>query len=44
MNWNQISFEVNKNKVDLVSEVLTGLGSISISYSDALDNAILNLQ
>ena len=40
MDWNQISFEVNKNKVDLVSEVLTGLGSISISYSDALDNAI----
>ncbi len=40
MDWNQISFEVNKNNVDLVSEVLTGLGSISISYSDALDNAI----
>ena len=40
MDWNQISFEVNKNKVDLVSEVLTGLGSISISYSDALNNAI----
>ena len=40
MDWNQISFEVNKNKVDLVSEVLTGLGSISITYSDALDNAI----
>ena len=40
MDWNQISFEVNKNKVDLVSEVLVGLGSISISYSDALKNAI----
>ena len=40
MDWNQISFEVNKNKVDLVSEVLTGLGSISISYFDALNNAI----
>ena len=40
MDWNQISFEVNKNKVDLVSEVLTGLGSISITYSDALDNPI----
>ncbi len=40
MDWNQISFEVNKNKVDLVSEVLTGLGSISISCSDALNNAI----
>ena len=40
MDWNQISFEVNKNKVDLVSEVLTGLGSISISYFNALNNAI----
>ena len=44
MDWNQISFEVKKNKVDLVSEVLTGLGSISISYSDALDNAIIEPQ
>ena len=40
MDWNQISFEVNKNKVGFVSEVLTGLGSISISYFDALNNAI----
>jgi ribosomal protein L11 methyltransferase len=40
MHWNQISFEVNNQEVDLVSEVLMGLGSISISYSDGQDNAI----
>ena len=40
MNWKQISFEVKKSEIDLVSEVLIGLGSISISYSDALDDAI----
>ena len=40
MHWNQISFEVNKLEADLASEVLMGLGSISITYSDAQDNAI----
>ena len=40
MHWNQISFEVNKQQADLVSEILMGLGSISISYSDGQDNAI----
>jgi len=40
MHWNQISFEVNKLEADLASEVLMGLGSISITYSDAKDNAI----
>ena len=40
MHWNQISFEVNNQQADLVSEVLMGLGSISISYSDGQDNAI----
>jgi ribosomal protein L11 methyltransferase len=40
MNWKQISFEVKKSEIDLVSEVLMGLGSISISYSDALDDVI----
>ena len=40
MHWNQISFEVNKQQADLVSEILMGLGSISISYSDSQDNAI----
>ena len=40
MHWNQISFEINKLEADLASEVLIGYGSISISYSDAHDNAI----
>ena len=40
MYWNQISFEVNKLEADLASEVLMGLGSISITYSDAHDDAI----
>ena len=40
MSWKQISFEVKKSEIDLVSEVLIGLGSISITYSDALNDAI----
>ncbi len=40
MIWKQISFELKKSETDLVSEVLMGLGSVSITYSDALDDAI----
>ena len=40
MIWKQISFEVKKSETDLVSEVLMGLGSVSITYSDASDDAI----
>ncbi|MBT5408044.1 MAG: 50S ribosomal protein L11 methyltransferase [Candidatus Thioglobus sp.] len=40
MIWKQISFEVKKSETDLISEVLMGLGSVSITYSDALDDAI----
>ena len=40
MIWKQISFEVKKSETDLVSEVLMGLGSVSITYSDALDDEI----
>jgi len=40
MSWKQISFEVNKTETDLISEVLMGLGSLSITYSDAQDDAI----
>ena len=35
MDWQQISFEVQKSEVDLVSEVLMGMGSISVTFSDA---------
>ena len=40
MNWKQLSFQVKKQQADLVSEVLIGLGSISITYKDAYDDAI----
>ena len=33
-------FEVKKSEIDFISEVLIGLGSVSISYSDALDSPI----
>ena len=40
MDWQQISFEVQKSEVDLISEVLMGLGSLSITFSDAQGDAI----
>ena len=40
MSWKQISFKVKKSETDLISEVLMGLGSLSINYSDAQDDAI----
>ena len=40
MDWQQISFEVQKSEVDLISEVLMGLGSLSITFSDAQENDI----
>ena len=40
MDWLQISFQIEKSQADLISEVLTGLGSLSITYSDTLDDAI----
>ena len=40
MSWKQLSFQVKKQQADLVSEVLIGLGSISITYKDAYDVAI----
>jgi len=40
MSWKQIVFEVKKSKTDLISEVLMGLGSLSITFTDALDDPI----
>ena len=40
MSWKQILLVIKKSETDLVSEVLMGLGSISITYTDALDDAI----
>ena len=43
MDWLRISFQIEKAQADLISEVLTGLGSLSITYSDTLDDAIYEL-
>jgi ribosomal protein L11 methyltransferase len=40
MEWQLISFEVQKSEVDLISEVLMGVGSLSITFSDAQGEAI----
>jgi len=40
MDWLQISFQIEKSQADLISEVLTGLGCLSITFSDTLDDAI----
>ena len=40
MDWQLISFEVQKSEVDLISEVLMGVGSLSITFSDAQENDI----
>ena len=40
MDWLQISFQIEKSQADLISEVLTGMESLSITYSDTLDDAI----
>jgi ribosomal protein L11 methyltransferase len=40
MDWLQISFQIEKSQADFISEVLTGLGSLSITYTDTLDDAI----
>ncbi len=40
MDWLRLSLQIERNQADLVSEVLMGLGSISITYSDTFDNAI----
>ena len=40
MEWQQISFEVQKFEVDLISEVLVGLSCLSITFKDAQGNDI----
>ena len=40
MDWMQLTLETSKEKADFVSEILMGLGSISITFSDAKNNAI----
>ena len=40
MDWQQISFEVQKSEVDLISDVLMGMGSLSITLSDSQEDDI----
>jgi len=40
MDWQHISFEVQKSEVDLISEVLMGMGSLSITLSDSQEDDI----
>jgi len=40
MDWMQITVEINKDQVDFVSEILTGLDCLSVTFSDTYDNAI----
>ena len=40
MDWMQLSLQTDQADADLVSEVLMGLGSVSITYLDTNDDAI----
>ncbi len=40
MNFKQLTIKVTNTNVDIVSEILAGMGSISISYSDNCNDAI----
>jgi ribosomal protein L11 methyltransferase len=40
MDWMQLTLKTSKEKADLVSEILMGLGSVSVTFSDTHDDAI----
>ena len=40
MDWIQLTLQTTKDKADFVSEILTGLESVSVTFCDASDNAI----
>ena len=40
MDWMQLVVETTQEKADLLSEVLMGLGSVSVTFSDTNDDAI----
>jgi ribosomal protein L11 methyltransferase len=40
MDWMQLTLETSKDQADFISEILMGLGSISVTFSDAHDDAI----
>jgi ribosomal protein L11 methyltransferase len=40
MDWMQLTLETSKDQADFISEILMGLGSISVTFSDTHDDAI----
>jgi ribosomal protein L11 methyltransferase len=40
MDWIQLTLQTNKNQADFISEVLIGLGSVSVAFTDTKDDAI----
>ena len=40
MDWMQLTLETSKDQADFVSEILMGLGSVSVTFSDTYDDAI----
>ena len=40
MDWMQLTLQTNKDQADFVSEILIGLGSTSVTFSDTKDDAI----
>ncbi len=40
MDWMQLTLNTSKQQADFVSEVLMGLGSVSVTFSDTFDEAI----
>jgi ribosomal protein L11 methyltransferase len=40
MDWMQLTLETSKDQADFISEILMGLGSVSITFSDTYDDAI----
>ena len=40
MDWMQLTLETSKDQADFVSEILMGLGSVSVTFSDTHDDAI----
>lgn len=40
MDWMQLTIKTNKQQTDFISEVLMGLNSVSLTFSDTFDDAI----
>lgn len=43
MDWMQLTLKTTEDQADFVSEILMGLGSVSVTFSDSKDDAIYEL-